>query len=347
LGRSNWEQTYPNYYSECTVNKKSNTITGYFNFKWKYKLESECYVENKDYPNGKTDFIKADGEIVLNNIRFIDDCIIWEGNNYVRDDTLCKRNENYYVKENQFSIGNINTYDKIEIIIKSENCFTKRITYHMILPQSIYKCSHEYFYSREIVKEDSTSSNDAQIVVGLHSVNSNVSSDLNNEFIDERDGKRYKTIKIGNQEWMAENLNYSTGNSWCYDNSSGNCNKYGRLYDWETAKNVCPSGWHLPSKSEFESLLSYYGEEERIIYTCLMLNSNLGFNVLFAGFYDFDGISKYAYHGIGDYNIYWTSTPYNENKMWFLYISRNDENARMNGEFGNLNLGFSVRCIHD
>ncbi|MCQ2096750.1 MAG: fibrobacter succinogenes major paralogous domain-containing protein [Fibrobacter sp.] len=108
------------------------------------------------------------------------------------------------------------------------------------------------------------------------------------EFTDARDGQVYKTVTIGTQTWMAENLNYDPGNvssmgsyawSGCYDNESSNCTKYGRLYTWEVAmddascgygetcnaslnpstpvRGVCPSGWHLPSHREFEELINF------------------------------------------------------------------------------------------
>lgn len=97
-------------------------------------------------------------------------------------------------------------------------------------------------------------------------------------FTDSRDGKKFKTVKIGTQTWMAENLNYATEKSKCYDNKPANCQKYGRLYDWADAmvidekfnkekwngndanhQGVCPSGWHLPSDAEWKTLIIFIG----------------------------------------------------------------------------------------
>ena len=97
------------------------------------------------------------------------------------------------------------------------------------------------------------------IAIAILSLNSCVQQ--KNEFTDVRDGKVYKTVKIGNQTWMAENLNYVTANSWEFDNSSTNGDVYGRLYTWEAALTACPSGWHLPSDAEWTILTDDLGGE--------------------------------------------------------------------------------------
>jgi uncharacterized protein (TIGR02145 family) len=89
------------------------------------------------------------------------------------------------------------------------------------------------------------------------------------------EGETYETVVIGNQTWMARNLNYNASGSKCYDNDKANCTKYGRLYDWATAmalpsscnssscasqistkhKGICPSGWHIPSGADWSALM--------------------------------------------------------------------------------------------
>jgi uncharacterized protein (TIGR02145 family) len=78
------------------------------------------------------------------------------------------------------------------------------------------------------------------------------------KFTDSRDGKTYKTVTIGTQTWMAENLNYAPGGE-CLGGNEKNCEKYGRLYTWDAAKEAVPQGWHLPSIDEWKTLVNFAG----------------------------------------------------------------------------------------
>ena len=79
-----------------------------------------------------------------------------------------------------------------------------------------------------------------------------------NTLKDSRDGKAYKTVKIGDQVWMAENLDYETGNAVCGEKEY--MTLFGCLYSWDEAKTACPGGWHLPSQAEWNTLIEFVGD---------------------------------------------------------------------------------------
>ena len=115
---------------------------------------------------------------------------------------------------------------------------------------------------------------------------------------DTRDGKTYKIVKIGKQVWFAENLNYNANGSKCYDNKPVNCDKYGRLYSWETAMKSCPSGWHLPSKMEWEILAEIVGGEKT--------EDTFNFFALPGGY----GYSSGYFYDIGNLSYWWSTNEY-------------------------------------
>jgi uncharacterized protein (TIGR02145 family) len=177
-------------------------------------------------------------------------------------------------------------------------------------------------------------------------------SQSSSSLYDTRDGKNYKTIKIGNQIWMAENLAYrpSSGNYYLYNNDPANLTRYGYLYDWSTACNVCPSGWRLPSNSEFLELTNFIGQEFK---QKMMLPSawaadekasnSFGFSGLPAGMRDHTGTFRYM--GSGGY--FWTSTFSHQSFAYAREIGKNAGNWA-SSEFGtNQYIGMSVRCLKD
>jgi uncharacterized protein (TIGR02145 family) len=169
------------------------------------------------------------------------------------------------------------------------------------------------------------------------------------QFTDPRDGKKYRTVKIGDFLWMAENLNYNSGDGKCYDNSKSNCKKYGRLYDWYTAKAICPSGWHLPDETEWSNLIKALGGE-KIAGKQLKATSGwsdgsngaftYGFAALMGGYGHLDG----SFHNV-DLNGYWWSAKGRNSSAYVQYINYNNDNVYQDDY--EKNFLYSVRCVQD
>lgn len=162
----------------------------------------------------------------------------------------------------------------------------------------------------------------------------------------------YKTVKIGSQTWMAENLKVETKDSWCYDNDESKCEEYGRLYTWSAAKKACPSGWHLPSVSEFETLFETIGGESK---AGKMLKSKTGwrdsgngtdaysFSALPAGYRLYNG----NFDGEGDVAYFWSSTG-SGIEPHYMYLDDNKDYADQENDSEEYEYsGFSVRCLKD
>jgi uncharacterized protein (TIGR02145 family) len=169
-------------------------------------------------------------------------------------------------------------------------------------------------------------------------------------FTDKRDGKTYKTVKFEGQTWMAENLNYHTSSgSCCYDNNNSNCDKYGRLYDWKTAKTACPSGWHLPSNDEWEDLVVEVGSSTagKKLKSTSGWNENgngtdeYGFSALPGGGHLTDGYFSNA----GNYGYWWAATEGDASGAYRRSMYYNDD--YVNELTDDKENGLSVRCVGD
>ena len=190
--------------------------------------------------------------------------------------------------------------------------------------------------------------------------------------VDSRDGQVYKTVKIGNQVWMAQNLNYADsvktpslkGRSWCFENDSTNCLTYGRLYTWAAAvdsQGICPEGWHLPNKSEWELLVEAVGSQSGSKLKSLAGWSydgngvdEFGFSALPAGYRLYaeslecgpiktSRCASNEFVGVGiDANL-WTATEYNTKEAYYFHLGDDREDALLKPH--EQTYGISVRCV--
>ncbi|GBU21814.1 hypothetical protein R80B4_01714 [Fibrobacteres bacterium R8-0-B4] len=168
----------------------------------------------------------------------------------------------------------------------------------------------------------------------------------------------YEFVTIGGQKWMKRNLDVVTSNSWCYDNNTANCTKYGRLYTWSAAQTACPSGWHLPTYKEWKSLIDYAG-----YYAGPKLKSTIGwgdnshteegtdaygFWALPGGKYRAASNQPATFLYVGTDGYWWTATEASCSSTpcdWasYIWITQNfsiiDNDTRLKSD------GMSVRCI--
>jgi len=184
---------------------------------------------------------------------------------------------------------------------------------------------------------------------------------------DSRDNKTYKTIEIGNQIWMAQNLNYKGGR--CHQGNGAatstttntdNCNIYGSLYSWiiATAEGFCPEGWHLPSDDEWTILTDYVGESAgtKLKATSYWSSSGNGtdehgFSALPGGYHNTTQFVSLNgnFNNLGNTGYWWSSST-NEadtTQAWYRSISASDNDV-IRGSARKTNtypIQYSVRCI--
>ncbi len=173
------------------------------------------------------------------------------------------------------------------------------------------------------------------------------------EYLDVRDSQVYRTVLIGEQMWMAQNLNYNIDSSFCYANDSLNCLSNGRMYSWLIANQICPNGWHLPDTADFNRLVDFVrlNNGGKDVAPNLMSGKNdiFGFSSITSGGYGtgakFSGFDK---------QYYWTSTALEDDpntiedeskKAWVRYLYSSGK--YLSYERFNQKWLLSIRCIKE
>ena len=176
------------------------------------------------------------------------------------------------------------------------------------------------------------------------------SAKLKDSILADTAGNKY-SIKVlsDGKLWMTANLNLNIPDSYCYENSRENCEQFGRLYTWESARQGCKllgEGWRLPTKDEFRLLTALYGggaEDSNIIrktaYKAL-LNGTAGFNAVLGGNRSPDS----QYSRLGAHGFYWTVTESDNGTAWFANFGKGSQALYLQ-DGGEKTEAFSVRCV--
>jgi uncharacterized protein (TIGR02145 family) len=175
------------------------------------------------------------------------------------------------------------------------------------------------------------------------------------------DGNKYKTIQIGTQTWMAENLKVTrdkSGNqliTYCYLDRNDFCKEFGRLYTWEEALKSAPNGWHLPTDEEWRQMELELGlsSEEVHLYGWrgtdhglqMAAGGSSGFNALFGGYKDGTVFWSGRYFDIGYFAAFWTRSQVDPLRAigYFIY---NKEGSVVRDDYDKT-AAFSIRCVKD
>ena len=217
-------------------------------------------------------------------------------------------------------------------------------TSHQQNPTHVYQKSGNYSIKLTIANSSGEGSS-------LVSPDDYISVTNTGTFTDPRDGQTYKTVRIGSQTWMAQNLNYKTDNSWWYNNDPNYGSIYGRLYTWDASQTACPSGWHLPRKNEWETLFNVLGGESSAggkmketgtahwSYPNTGASDSVGFKALPGGIESND---KFYY--LGDWGTWWSSTSGSYQTQAFSIQLVKDSKGASTGA-SQKTYGYSVRCV--
>jgi len=165
-------------------------------------------------------------------------------------------------------------------------------------------------------------------------------------FINPRDGQPYRKVVIGDKTWMAENLNSVTANSWCYADSSSNCDTYGRLYTWDAARTACPSGWRLPTIEDWRGLFQIVGGSS-VAGRALKARPPAWNGMDDFGFSALPGGNGWvgSFGNLGSWGYWWSATEFDADNAWAVHVFTGNTNAFENWYLKDR--AFSVRCLRN
>jgi uncharacterized protein (TIGR02145 family) len=193
------------------------------------------------------------------------------------------------------------------------------------------------------------------------------------KIVDERDGNEYRIITIGNQTWMAENLNYDVGEfqSWCFQFTESYCEKYGRLYTWDAVmgnlptnengyvaadyieqphQGICPNEWHVPTDSEWIELRNFVGDSGEKLKSSFGWKNNgtdlYHFRALPAGYsgnINNPSSKEKSFHEISNSTFFHTTRQTSVNATYVGMLS--NKNASVTLTSVHKYIGASLRCV--
>ncbi|WP_163437869.1 FISUMP domain-containing protein [Fibrobacter succinogenes] len=180
------------------------------------------------------------------------------------------------------------------------------------------------------------------------------------ELLDERDNQVYRTVKIGNQIWMAQNLNFATSSSACLLDDSTKCSFAGRLYAAGFGNSICPAGWHVPDNGEWDTLfVSCGGSRDERYETIWNLDvhahsgwqvgngsNKSGFSAIASGSKSYNTKTKETTYNTGDFAYFWSSSV-NENGYRFYFVTGYYGNFLRIYDVVGRTVSYSIRCIKD
>lgn len=149
----------------------------------------------------------------------------------------------------------------------------------------------------------------------------------------------FRTVVIGSQEWMAENLNVPAEGSWVRGDDPEGI-RDGRYYTWEAARRVSPPGWHLPTDGEWEELVKRLGGES-VAGSKLKEGGPSGFGAKLRGNRTSDGTFEFA----GKLSNFWTASEYDRDMAWCRFLSESMDRVGRDG--ANKRAGYAVRCVRN